>query len=196
MPTQLFVFVYWEKGYTNPIRCQRAWAAHRNSTLKGGAATERDGKGLDALATNFNLLTRLASHYPFALFVGDNHVATRGYALQFEDALLVGPTLTAGAEIIYSGLFENNQRVFGRPAGANDLPGDLHSFGALHRKISLHPPTLQKPPVPDRLALLRGSTPGRIHYRGIAEPNSPHQQTVHCYRVRMSPSPVCNIRQV
>ena len=138
MPTQLFVFVYWEKGYTNPIRCQRAWAAHRNSTLKGGAATERDGKGLDALATNFNLLTRLASHYPFALFVGDNHVATRGYALQFEDALLVGPTLTAGAEIIYSGLFENNQRVFGRPAGANDLPGDLHSFGALHRKISLH----------------------------------------------------------
>src|SRR5207245_2623920 len=123
MPTQLFVFVYWEKGYTNPIRCQRAWAAHRNSTLKGGAATERDGKGLDALATNFNLLTRLASHYPFALFVGDNHVATRGYALQFEDALLVGPTLTAGAEIIYSGLFENNH---------------LHSFGALHRKISLH----------------------------------------------------------
>jgi len=112
MPTQLFVFFYWEKGYTNPIRCQRAWAAHRNSTLKGGAATERDGKGLDALATNFNLLTRLASHYPFALFVGDNHVATRGYALQFEDALLVGPTLTAGAEIIYSGLFENNQRVF------------------------------------------------------------------------------------
>src|SRR5438445_2140866 len=82
MPTQLFVFVYWEKGYTNPIRCQRAWAAHRNSTLKGGVATERDGKGLDALATNFNLLTRLASHYPFALFVGDNHVATRGYALQ------------------------------------------------------------------------------------------------------------------
>src|SRR5438128_4619229 len=77
MPTQLFVFVYWEKGYTNPIRCQRAWAAHRNSTLKGGAATERDGKGLDALATNFNLLTRLASHYPFALFVGDNHVATK-----------------------------------------------------------------------------------------------------------------------
>src|SRR2546428_2436 len=114
MPTQLFVFVYWEKGYTNPIRCQRAWAAHRNSTLKGGAATERDGKGLDALATNFNLLTRLASHYPFALFVGDNHVATRGYALQFEDALLVGPTLTAGAEIIYSGLFENNQRGIGR----------------------------------------------------------------------------------
>src|SRR5213593_1230494 len=84
MPTQLFVFVYWEKGYTKPIRCQRAWAAHRNSTLKGGAATERDGKGLDALATNFNLLTRLASHYPFALFVGDNHLATRGHALQFE----------------------------------------------------------------------------------------------------------------
>jgi len=138
MPTQLFVFVYWEKGYTNPIRCQRAWAAHRNSTLKGGAATERDGKGLDAFATNFNLLTRLASHYPFALFVGDNHVATWGYALQFEDAFLVSPTLTAGAEIIYSGLFENNQHVLGRPAGANHPPGDVHSLGAMHRKISLH----------------------------------------------------------
>src|SRR5437899_6442349 len=97
MPTQLFVFVYWGKGYTNPTRCQRAWAAHRNSTLKGGAASERDGKGLDAFATNFNLLTRLASHYPFALFVGDNHAATWGYALQFEDAFLVSPTLTAGA---------------------------------------------------------------------------------------------------
>src|SRR5207244_5051256 len=28
-----------------------------------------------------------------------------------------------------------------------------------------------------------------------AEPNSPQQPTVHCYRVRMSPSPVCNIRR-
>src|SRR5438445_5457036 len=135
MPTQLFVFVYWEKGYTNPIRCHRAWAAHRNSTLKGGAATERDGKGLDALATNFNLLTRLASHYPFALFVGDNHVATRGYALQFEDALLVGPTLTAGAEILFSGLFQNNLRVFRMPSRAQDLPLHLHSFRTMRSTI-------------------------------------------------------------
>src|SRR5947208_17033095 len=104
MPTQLFVFVYWGKGYTNPTRCQRAWAAHRNSTLKGGAASERDGKGLDVLATNFNLLRRLASHYPFALFVGDNPVSTWGYAVQFEYAFLVIRTLPAGAQFFYSWL--------------------------------------------------------------------------------------------
>src|SRR5437667_12027866 len=98
MPTQLFVFVYWGKGYTNPSRCQRAWAAHRNSTLNGGAATEGDAKGLEALAANFNLLTALSSHYHFALFDGHDHVATRGDALHFEDALPVAARLPAGAE--------------------------------------------------------------------------------------------------
>src|SRR5438876_7930337 len=161
MPTQVFVFVYWGKGYTNPIRCQRAWAAHRNSTLKGGAATERDGKGLDALATNFNLLTRLASHYPFALFVGDNHVATWGYALQFEDALLVGPTLTLEPKSSTPGCSRITNAFLAGPPGPMTCPAtstvlvpcieksactprlcrnhlcltDLHYSGVVHRGV-------------------------------------------------------------
>src|ERR1700682_4928855 len=140
MPTRWSFFAYSDKGYFNPIECQRTLPHNSNPTLKSGAATERNGEGLDVLASNFDLLPSafFVKVVPLSALVHREDITTRRYPLQLECPLFVGCVLITRAEAGLSRRFKGHPRALGRAVRANDPPSDLHSLYAQHGNISMH----------------------------------------------------------